>query len=155
MLWMWITCEITVKMAQNFHFRLKIHQNGWFQCPGKEMKRKIVQLNYILSFIFNFVLCIIYITTFWNSVAQSHTEHSNLNFWWPWSVLTRHWRKCNHQFLTKLAENSPIIIQNSSNPSSRKNLDLWPYNRPCKVLLLTCVVNCTVGTPTPWLCPVV
>ena len=29
------------------------------------------------------------------------------------------------------------------------------YNRPSKVLLLTCVVNCTAGTPTPRLCPVV
>ena len=119
------------------------------------MKRKVVQLNYILSFIFNFVLCIIYIATFRNSVAQAHTEHSNLNFWWPWSVLTHHWRKCNHQFLTELAEHSHIIIQNSSNPSSQKNLDLQPYNQPYKVLLLTCMVNCTVGTPTPWLCPVV
>ena len=27
--------------------------------------------------------------------------------------------------------------------------------RPYKVLLLTCVVNCTVGTPTPWPCSVV
>ena len=24
-----------------------------------------------------------------------------------------------------------------------------------KVLLLTCMANCTAGTPTPWLCPVV
>ena len=52
------------------------------------------------------------------------------------------------------AERSPIIIQNGSSiPSSRKNLDLWPYGRPYMVLLLTCVVNCTVGTPTPRLCP--
>ena len=29
------------------------------------------------------------------------------------------------------------------------------YDRPYKVLLLTCVVNCTAGTPTPRLCPVV
>ena len=28
----------------------------------------------------------------------------------------------------ELAERSPIIIQNSSNPSSRKNLDVRPYN---------------------------
>ena len=27
--------------------------------------------------------------------------------------------------------------------------------RPYKVLLLTCMVNCTAGTPTPQLCPVV
>ena len=60
------------------------------------------------------------------------------------------------RFIVELAERSPIIIQNgSSNPSSRKNLDLRPYDRPYKVLLLTCVVNCTAGTPTPRLCPVV
>ena len=54
-------------------------------------------------------------------------------------------------FIAELAEHSPIIIQNSSNPSSRKNLDVRPY----KVLLLTCVVNCTAGTLTPRLCSVV
>ena len=49
--------------------------------------------------------------------------------------------------LAELAERSPIIIQNgSSNSSSRKNLDLRPYDRPYKVLLLTFVVNCTAGT---------
>ena len=56
--------------------------------------------------------------------------------------------------IAELAERSSIIIQNgssNSNSSSRKNLDLRPY----KVLLLTCVVNCTAGTPTPRLCPVV
>ena len=58
--------------------------------------------------------------------------------------------------IAELAERSPIIIQNgSSYPSSRKNLDLRPYDRPYKVLLLTCVVNWTTGTPTPRLCPVV
>ena len=50
------------------------------------------------------------------------------------------------QILAELAERSPIIIQNSSNPSSRKDLDVRPYDRPYKVLLLTCVVNCTAGT---------
>ena len=63
------------------------------------------------------------------------------------------------QFIAELAEHSPIIIQNSSNPSSWKNLDVRPYNRTTiwlyKMLLLTCVVNCTMGTQTPWLCPVV
>ena len=44
--------------------------------------------------------------------------------------------------IAELAERSPIIIQNSSNPSSRKKLDV----RPHKVLLLTCVVNCIAGT---------
>ena len=56
--------------------------------------------------------------------------------------------------IAELAERSSIIIKNgssNSNSSSRKNLDLRPY----KVLLLTCVVNCTAGTPTPRLCPVV
>ena len=49
--------------------------------------------------------------------------------------------------IAELAERSPIIIQNgSSNPSSRKNLDLRPYDRPYKVLLLTYMVNCTAGT---------
>ena len=63
----------------------------------------------------------------------------------------------SQNILAELAERerSSIIIQNSSNPSRRKNLDLRPYDRPYKVLLLTCVVNCTAGTPTPRLCPVV
>ena len=30
--------------------------------------------------------------------------------------------------IAKLAERSPIIIQNSGKPSSRKNLDLQPYD---------------------------
>ena len=51
--------------------------------------------------------------------------------------------------IAELTERSPIIIQNSSNPSSRKNLDVRPYK------VLTCVVNCTAGTPTPQLCSVV
>ena len=38
--------------------------------------------------------------------------------------------------IAELAERSPIIMQNSSNPSSRKNLDLRLYDRPYKVLLL-------------------
>ena len=32
------------------------------------------------------------------------------------------------QFIAELTECSPIILQNSSNPSSRKNLDVRPYN---------------------------
>ena len=49
--------------------------------------------------------------------------------------------------MAELAERSPIIIQNgSSDPSTRKNLDLRPYDRPHKVLLLTCVVNFIAGT---------
>ena len=31
--------------------------------------------------------------------------------------------------MAELAERSPIIIQNSSNPSSQKNLDVRLYNR--------------------------
>ena len=31
--------------------------------------------------------------------------------------------------IAELAERIPIIIQNSSNPSSQKNLDVWPYHR--------------------------
>ena len=54
--------------------------------------------------------------------------------------------------IVELAERSPIIIQSSSNPSSQKNLDVRTTH---KVLLLTCMVNCTTGTPTPWLCSVV
>ena len=81
---------------------LEIHQNGWSQSPGKETKRKVVQLNHILSSIFNFVLCIIYIATFLNSVVQYYIRRSNLNFWWAWSVLTRHWRQCDRQFLALL-----------------------------------------------------
>ena len=33
------------------------------------------------------------------------------------------------KIIAELAERSPIIIQNSSNPSSRKNLDVRPYDR--------------------------
>ena len=65
----------------------------------------------------------------------------------------------SHSLIAELSEQSPIIIQNSSNPSSQKNLDVQPYDhttvRPYKVLLLTCMVNCTMGTPTPRLCSVV
>ena len=58
--------------------------------------------------------------------------------------------------IVDLAERSPIIIQSSSsNPSSQKNLDVRTTVWLHKVLLLTCVVNCTTGTPTPWLCSVV
>ena len=36
---------------------------------------------------------------------------------------------CNILIIVELAELSPIIIiQNSSNPSSRKNLDVWLYD---------------------------
>ena len=88
------------EVALNFHqFKMKNLNKCLTAFHGKETKRKVVQLNYILSFIFNFVPCIIYIANFQNSVALSHIGCSNLNFWWPWSVLTRHWRLCNCQFL--------------------------------------------------------
>ena len=48
--------------------------------------------------------------------------------------------------MVELAERSPIIIQNSSNPSSRKILDVWLYDRPYKVLLLAYAANYTKGT---------
>ena len=58
--------------------------------------------------------------------------------------------------VAELAECSLIIIQNNSNLSSQKN---WMYNRTAiqlyKVLLLTCMVNCTACKPMPWLCSVV
>ena len=60
--------EITVKTTRNFHFRTKkLAKMDDLRVQAK--KRKVVQLNYILSFIFNFVLRIIYIATFRNSVA--------------------------------------------------------------------------------------
>ena len=34
-----------------------------------------------------------------------------------------------HIFIAELVERSPIVIKNSSNPSSRKNLDVRPYDR--------------------------
>ena len=34
-----------------------------------------------------------------------------------------------YRIIAELAERSPIIMQNSSNPSSRKNLDVRPYDR--------------------------
>ena len=48
--------------------------------------------------------------------------------------------------IAELVEHSPIIIQNSSNPSSRKNLDVRPYDRTYKVLLSACTANSTTGT---------
>ena len=96
---------------------------------------------------------------YWSIIDQLHVW---INRWYP--------------FIAELAERSPIIIQNRSNPSSQKDLDVRPYNRttvqpynrttvqlynrttvqpynrttvqPYKVLLLTCVVNCTAGMPT-------
>ena len=53
------------------------------------------------------------------------------------------------------------LISPYSNSGARRDQakKIWMYDRttvrPHKVLLLTCVVNCTAGTPTPRLCPVV
>ena len=46
-----------------------------------------------------------------------------------------------YRIIAELAERSPIIIQNSSNPSSRKNLDVRPYDRTRCYFFKTCVVN--------------
>ena len=60
--------------------------------------------------------------------------------------------------IAELTEHSPIIIQNSTVVTHQAK-KIWMYDcttiRLYKVLLLTCMVNCTVGTPMPWLCPVV
>ena len=60
------------------------------------------------------------------------------------------------EFIAELAEHSPVIIQNSSDPLSRKNLDVRPYDHTTvQGATLTCEVNYTVGTPTPQLCSIV
>lgn len=60
--WMWIARENTrVKTARNFHFKTK-NLLKWTMLESRQKtKRKVVRLNYILGFIFNFVLLIIYI----------------------------------------------------------------------------------------------
>ena len=69
--------------------------------------------------------------------------------------LVLHWCLYNKEnVIAELAEHSPIIIQNSSNPSSRKKFGCTTV-RLYKVLLLSCMVNCTAGTPMPRLCSVV
>ena len=56
--------EITIKTARNLHFRTKkIAKMDDLRVLAKK-QIKVVQLNYILCFIFNFVLRIIYIATF-------------------------------------------------------------------------------------------
>ena len=60
------------------------------------------------------------------------------------------------EFIAELTEHSPVIIQNSSDPLSRKNLDVRPYDHTTvQGATLTCEVNYTVGTPTPQLCSIV
>ena len=49
---------------------------------------------------------------YWSTIDQLHVW---INRWYP--------------FIAELAERSPIIIQNRSNPSSPKNLDVRPCNR--------------------------
>ena len=76
---------------------------------------------------------------YWSTIDQLHVW---INRWYP--------------FIAELAERSPIIIQNRSNPSSQKNLDVRPYNR-------TTVQGATFnmrgqlyrGHANPQLCPVV
>ena len=56
--------------------------------------------------------------------------------------------------IAELAERSPIIIQNSSNPSSRKNLDVrphdrrghWAPSRTTRVLVLAAARRCALET---------
>ena len=59
--------------------------------------------------------------------------------------------------IAELTEHSPIIIQNSTVVTHQAK-KIWMYDcttiRLYKVLLLTCVFNCSVGMPTPRLCPV-
>ena len=66
-------------------------------------------------------------------------------------------KEYSNTILAELVEHSPIIIQNSRLTHQAEKI--WMYGRttiqPYKVLLLTCMVNCTVGTPMPWLCSVV
>ena len=51
--------------------------------------------------------------------AKEAKGHEMINCYWLMQLLL---------VIAELAKHSPIIIQNSSNPSSRKNLDLWPYD---------------------------
>ena len=57
--------------------------------------------------------------------------------------------------VAELAECSPIIIQNNSNLSSQKNLDVRPYDHTTVQGATFNMVNCTAGAPMPWLCSVV
>ena len=72
--------------------------------------------------------------------AKEAKGHEMINCYWLMQLLL---------VIAELAKHSPIIIQNSSNPSSQKKI--WMYNhmtvRLYKVLLLTCAVNCTAGMP--------
>ena len=52
-------------------------------------------------------------------------------------VATANWQIWAPVYISSLS----YIIRNSSNPSSLKNLDVRPYDRPYKVLLLACAAN--------------
>ena len=93
---MWSAREVTVTTVRNFHFRTK-KSPQWMILESRQ--RNKVQFNCTLSFIFNFVVHIFNIATFRNSVALSHIGRLTVISWWPWSVLTRHWRPCDRQFL--------------------------------------------------------
>ena len=96
---MWSAREVTVTTVRNFQFRTK-NSPKWMILESRQ--RNEVQLNCTLSFIFNFVVRIFNIATFRDSVALSHIGRLTVNSWWPWSVLTRHWRPCDRQFLALL-----------------------------------------------------
>ena len=53
-----------------------------------------------------------------SSTENMHTDFRVYRVKWIWI-----------NFIVELAEHSPIIIQTSSNPSSRKDLDVQPYDR--------------------------
>ena len=48
--------------------------------------------------------------------------------------------------IAELAERSPIITQNSANSSSRKNLDVRPYDRTTDRTTFSMKANCTTVT---------
>ena len=65
-------------------------------------------------------------------------------------------KEYSNTILAELIEHSPIIIQNSSNSSGRKNLDVWLYDH-MTVQGATFNMHGQLyrGTPMPWLCSVV
>ena len=77
--------EITVKTAQNFHFRTKNSLKWMILEEGSPIKLHIESYYLHCNF-----------SKFCSIVAH---RRSNVNFWWPWPVLTCHWRPCNRQFL--------------------------------------------------------
>ena len=63
------THEITVKTARNFHFRTK-HSLKWMILESRQRnEEKGSPMKLHIEFYFNFLLRIIYIATFQNSVA--------------------------------------------------------------------------------------